>query len=353
MRQFHDRATTAVTDIRARGKLPILVGGTQYYVQSLLLPHSLVDDQLCTGSAFQSQADACPKSDMSTEEMLQELRKLDPLIAQRWHPNDRRKIQRSLEICLRAGVPASTIYSNQSTIDLEDEEGRGNGELSAQQSQDVLIFWTHARSEMLNPLLDHRVDDMLMLGLFDEARSLYDRIKRYEQQGIAIDQSQGICTAIGYKEFLPLLRDPSQSRSTKDEAIVLIKTATKQYAKRQTRWIRLKLLAGMRAAGLQQNVFLLDASDLLRWPSDVEQVAHDLTREFLRPHDLPDPTSLSALASEMLALQIRPERAARRCDVCHKTLMSDMEWTGHLNSKAHQAATRPKIDWRALYPKAD
>lgn len=352
VRQYHDRATEAIFDIRARGKLPILVGGTQYYIQSLLLPHSLVEDQLCTNSAFESQPDGWPKLDTSTEEMLQELRRLDPLIAQRWHPNDRRKIQRSLEICLRAGVPASTIYSNQSSTDLEDEEGRRNCKPSAHQSQDVLILWTHARLEMLNPRLDQRVDDMLALGLCDEAQSLYYSIKGYEQQGIAIDQTQGICIAIGYKELLPLLRDASQSTSTKDEAIFRIKTATKQYAKRQTRWIRLRLLAAIRAAPLEQNLFLLDASDILRWSSDVEQVAHDITRKFLKARDLPDPGSLSALASEMLALQKRPERAAQRCDVCHKTLMSDVEWTGHVKSKAHQAAMRPKIDWRALYPRA-
>lgn len=351
VRQFHDRATQAVSNIRARGKLPILVGGTQYYIQSLLLSHSLVEEQLCKNSAFESQPNGWPKPNTSTEDMLQELRRLDPLIAQRWHPNDRRKIQRSLEICLRAGVPASTIYSSQSSIDVEDEEGRRDGEPSVHQSRDVLILWTHARSDMLNPRLDQRVDDMLALGLCDEAQSLYDRITEYEQQGIAIDQSQGICIAIGYKELLPLLRDATHSPSTKDEAIFRIKTATKQYAKRQTRWIRLKLLAAIRAARLEQNLFLLDASDILRWSSDVDQVAHDITRDFLKARELPDPRSLSALASEMLALQKRPERAARRCDVCHKTLMSDVEWTGHVKSKAHQAAMRPKIDWRALYPK--
>ena len=352
MRQYHDRATEAIINIRARGKLPILVGGTQYYIQSLLLPHSLVEDQLCTSSAFESQPNGWPDPNTSTEDMLQELRRLDPLIAQRWHPNDRRKIKRSLEICLRAGVPASSIYLSQSSNDLDNEEGRRDGEPSGHQSRDVLILWTHARSEMLNPRLDQRVDDMLALGLCDEAQSLYNRIKGYEQQGIAIDQTQGICIAIGYKELLPLLRDASPSMLTKDEAIFRIKTATKQYAKRQTRWIRLKLLAALRAAASEQNLFLLDVSHALRWSSDVDQVAHDITREFLKARDLPDPRSISALASEMLALQKRPQRAAQRCDVCHKTLMSDVEWTGHVRSKAHQAAMRPKTDWRALYPKA-
>lgn len=98
---FKREATKAIQEIRGRGKLPILVGGTQYYVNPLLFPEVTLDE--VQGDSSQT----FPVLEDSTEAMLQELKRVDPAMAERWHPNDRRKIRRSLEIYLQTGRPAS------------------------------------------------------------------------------------------------------------------------------------------------------------------------------------------------------------------------------------------------------
>ena len=110
--QFKARATQVVEDVRVRGKLPILVGGTHYYVQSLLFNDTLVESSLDFMSS-EEQENRWPVLSASSEEMLEELRNVDPAMAAQWHPKDVLKIRRSLEIFLSTGEKASEVYKAQ------------------------------------------------------------------------------------------------------------------------------------------------------------------------------------------------------------------------------------------------
>ena len=352
VRQFHSRATSVIDEIRSRGKLPILVGGTHYYTQSLLFPNSLVEEEQPEFLSTEEEKQKWPILRGSTEEMLQELWKVDPIMAKRWHPQDGRKIRRSLEIWLKAGKPASQIYSEQQNEDNTNElHGPDSRDTSKPSSGDLLVFWTYASTAELNERLDKRVDAMLSRGLLEEVQMMYDFVQSQKQKEIALDESRGIWTAIGYKEFLPYLTDDCRADFLRQEGIERTKLATRQYAKRQTRWIRLKLFEAMRQAGLTNRMFLLDASNVSKWPSAVEALAHDVTIAFKNGSDLPLPKSLSSKAREMLVIKGRPSRSARYCEACDTTVMTEEEWMRHSKSKGHRGATRPKIDWQALYPK--
>ena len=352
VRQFNAQATSEVEEIRSRGKLPILVGGTHYYTQSLLFPNTLIEDEHHEFLANREEARRWPILEASTEEMLQELRRVDPEMANRWHPKDRRKIRRSLEIWLLNGEPASEIYSKQQdechAIESEEPDVRNSRTL---RSNGPLVFWTHTSSAELNARLEKRVDDMLSRGLIEEIQSMHDFMQSQKQRGMMVDEGHGVWVAIGYKEFLPYLKDGRRAETLKQEAIERTKIATRQYAKRQNRWVRLKLLKAMREAGLMGNMFLLDTSDLSKWTSNVEAPAQNVTAAFLDGASLPLPETLSPIAQEMLAMEDKPSRSAQHCKVCDKTLMSEVEWSRHLKSKGHRRVTKPKIDWQALYPK--
>jgi tRNA dimethylallyltransferase len=93
---FVSNALAKISEIRARGRLPILVGGTHYYTQSLLF-HDALANKSQDEEPVQN-AERLAVLEEPTEVLLAKLREVDPVMADRWHPNDRRKIQRSLEL---------------------------------------------------------------------------------------------------------------------------------------------------------------------------------------------------------------------------------------------------------------
>ncbi|KAL2037003.1 hypothetical protein N7G274_010288 [Stereocaulon virgatum] len=365
VRKFRDRASKTIGEIRSRGKLPILVGGTHYYTQSLLFKDAIVEQQGVDHLTEEEQGQKWPILDASTEELLEELRKVDPMMARYWHPTDRRKIRRSLEIWLTTGRRASEIYDHQQRqlrnvrdidIDRATEEPTKSSDNVHERSvtgqysplsYDTLIFWTHVKKYMLNPRLSKRVDGMVSDGLLEEVQSTYSLL-----QEKCMNQSAGISIAIGFKELLPYIIDGNNSESLKQEGIERVKIATRQYAKQQGRWIRLRLQQALSAADVSHRLFLLDATDLSRWSQNVEEKAMEITTAFLGGGALPDPKSLSATAKEMLFTTEKITRAARHCDVCGKTLMNHEQWALHVQSKGHKKALTPKVDWQALYPRS-
>lgn len=360
VKKFLERATVVIREIRSRGRLPILVGGTHYYTQSLLFRDALVEEGKTDDLALEQQAQKWQLLDASAEEMLKELRKVDPEMAMRWHPSDRRKIRRSLEIWLKTGKRASEIYEQQKTQSLDIGSGGSdrstvpNGSDALARSydrHDPLIFWIHAPLDVLNSRLEKRVDNMVLRGLLEEVSSMQSFLQDKEQRGNSIDQSRGIWVAIGFKEFLLYIMDGSRSEKLKQEGIERTKIATRQYAKRQVRWIRLRLQRAVNAADLTHNMFLLDATDSLRWSDAVDTRAQDITAAFIDGSAPPKPDTLSDAAMKLLVSPEEEAKSARYCEACDKTLMFHSDWINHLKGKGHRTSVRPKTDWKKLYPK--
>ena len=348
MRHFSEQARIIVDNIRSRDKLPIIVGGTHYYVQSMLPADTLMQDQPSVTELESLSSSKWPILNAPTSEMLEELRVLDPEMALRWHPNDRRKIQRSLEICLQNGRPASQIYSEQKVArDKALDHPHDGAEVPC--FNDLLVLWTHARSSDLNARLDQRVDAMIEQGLVGEVEAVFKSAEARRAQGTEIDESHGIWTAIGYKEFLPLVTHHQGAGASKEDCTERTKVSTRQYAKRQTRWLRLKLMPTLVQAGYGKNTFVLDASELVSWDALVRNPALEITKSFIDGAELPQPDLFSPLAAELLQQTEKPLRVAHYCHSCDKTLMTVEEWNGHLESRAHRNATRPKTDWKAIH----
>ena len=368
VQQFRNQATVIIEGIRSRNRLPILVGGTHYYTQSLLFKDAVLTEAEIEHIDQEEQKRRWPILDASTEDMLEELRRVDPIMAQRWHPKERRKIRRSLEIWLTTGRKASEVYDEQRqnrnstcpqcTQSNDDPASSTNGleqqpDMASQSALrcDTLIFWTHANPDVLNARLEKRVDAMVSDGLLSEIESIYKSLLDQEQRGILVDQTRGIWVAIGFKENLAYIINGEDRESLKKEGIERTKIATRQYAKRQIRWIKLRLQRAIATANSSHRFFVLDTADLTHWPQDVEKKARDIIEAFLSGCALPKPESLSDIAKEVLILIEAEPMAATYCEACDKTLMSKGEWVRHLKSKGHRSAVRPRVDWEALYPK--
>jgi tRNA dimethylallyltransferase len=81
----------------------VLVGGTNYYVQSLLWPMSLISSATEGSSSSDEQEEEDGISSMDTKTLYKELQKVDPIMAAKWHPSDRRKIAKSLKVSVMTG----------------------------------------------------------------------------------------------------------------------------------------------------------------------------------------------------------------------------------------------------------
>lgn len=371
---YRKRALKIIEEIKARGKIPILVGGTHYYTQALLFDNGFIDDTTRadegTGLNVSEDGNKWPILNDSTENMLAVLREVDPLMAEKWHPNDRRKIRRSLEIWLQHGRKASDIYRDQRAVkpngtapldgdlqgihteivDFKDSTCEGTPQVRFE----TLILWTHASPDVLNARLDKRVDDMNCNGLLSEVTSMDQFHREQVMKGHLVDKTSGIWVSIGYKEFeryIHALRSGEAESQVldalKQEAIEQIKTATRQYSKRQVRWIRIKLMHAVIDAGMSDNMFLLDGSDLARWSEMVEQPAVHLSKMFLEGEGLPDPKTLSEAAKNLLMPKREYDMSNRidlwvkkTCDICATTVVTEDEWTRHVKSRRHKRATK-------------
>ena len=332
--------------------MPILVGGTHYYTQSLLFQDALSDEATLDLKNSESQF---PILEETTDVILAKLKEVDPTMADRWHPNERRKIRRSLEIFLRTGRPASQIYDEQRLRREHSpgSSGAATGDSGTGLRFPTLVFWVHASKDTLYPRLNGRVDKMLSKGLLEEVETLTSFRQDYEARtGTTVDQSRGIWVSIGYKEFLSYQDGlhnnkvgTSDLEKLKVSAIERTQAATRQYANRQIKWIRIKLLNALASAGQQGNVFLLDGTNLSKWEEHVISPATSITQKFLSGEVLPAPCSVSDTASEMLTpkreydLGQRPDLWQKRvCDTCGTVAVTENDWALHVKSRAHRRA---------------
>lgn len=367
--KFVTAATAIIREIVARGKLPIIVGGTHYYVQSLLFESSLATADL-EHQSVRLQEEKWPILAASTEAMIAELRRIDPEEATRWHPNDRRKIRHSLETFLISGRIPSDVYRAQraAAAARNDSRSPGNKACGLNEAQvndaasplrfDPLIFWTYADPEKLSTRLDRRVDAMVEAGLIEEVESMHRVLQEQERPKNFVDQSSGIRSAIGFKEFLPYIF-ASQSdglgvpnlTKIKIQAIDSTKIATRKYAKQQRTWIRGKLLRALEEHNALDRMVPLNGTELSLWRQNVEEHAATVLSAFLRGKPLPKTPRTASLERDILVPAAKPEIKARYCGICDLTVMTQKEWDAHPRSKKHRRATKAPIDWASLYPK--
>lgn len=359
---FKRETLRLIEDIHSRGKLPVLVGGTHYYTQAVLFKDQTVGENAeiaeeqqgvtMEGPESTSSAAKWPILDAPTDVVLQKLREVDPVMAERWHPNESRKIRRSLEIYFQTGRPASEVYAEQRlTKQKTATEDASPG--TEQLRFPSMIFWVHAEREALNTRLEKRVDAMVEQGLMTEARAMFDYIQDKQAQGIAVDQERGVWISIGFKELAPYfeaLQKGSASReeleSIKQSSIESIKIATRQYSTSQIKWVRNKLWNALSDAGMTHRLYVLDSSNVENWHQDITRQSERLVHALLNDEPTPDPKSLSELARTTLAAK---EAKAKRqktgaskcvtCDICQRTMTSE-QWDIHINGVAHRRALK-------------
>ncbi|MEM7140574.1 MAG: tRNA (adenosine(37)-N6)-dimethylallyltransferase MiaA [Actinomycetota bacterium] len=197
--QFQAAAAEALVDIRARSKVPVLVGGTGLYLRAV------IDDLDLPGRFPDVLADLEDEPD--TEALHERLTALDPVAAARMEPTNRRRILRALEVTVGTGRPFSSF-------------GPGLEHYPPTPFVQVALRWPR---ETINERIAARYREQLDAGFLDEVERL-----------AATGPSRTAAQALGYRE---LLRHVA-GETTLDEAIEEAIVRTRRFARRQERWFR-------------------------------------------------------------------------------------------------------------------
>jgi len=206
--RYVQEAVPIVDGILARGKLPILAGGTGLWTDAVVRGHGFAAG--CAGGAVRRELEDRLAAE-GAGPLLEELRQVDPRAAERLHPADEKRILRALEVWRETGK----------TITAHNEETRA---LPPRYGA-VWIGLQFRDREDMRRLIDRRVDRMAEEGLLEEARALLSR---------GLPPNATALQAIGYKEFLAVL----EGTKTEAEALAEVKLRSRQYAKRQLTWLR-------------------------------------------------------------------------------------------------------------------
>ncbi len=198
-----------IKEITERGKLPIIVGGTGLYIQSVIYDYQFSEQS--SNASLREQLEQEVKEN-GIEALVERLRVIDPISAEKIHPNNHRRVIRALEIYITSGKTMS-----------ENIEEQDLGELL----YDVALIGLTMDREKLYNRINYRVDKMMESGLLLEVKSLYNA-------GVRDVQS---IQAIGYKELFQYL----DGTVTLEEAVDLLKRNSRRYAKRQLTWFRNKM----------------------------------------------------------------------------------------------------------------
>ena len=197
---FVERAKVLIDEITARGRVPIVAGGTGLFVDSLVKNISFSE----VGSNAEIRNELAEKSN---DELYEKLLKFDPNAAEDIHPNNRKRVIRALELCM-SGISKTEQNKNSMLVDSPYDA--------------LYIGIGYKDRQKLYDRINKRVDLMLEAGLENEARQMLGK------QGLTARQ------AIGHKELQPYI----DGKITLDEATENLKRETRRYAKRQLTWFR-------------------------------------------------------------------------------------------------------------------
>ena len=380
--EFQKMALPLIEDIKTRGKIPIVVGGTNYYIESVLWDILIDEDRNASSSSSGDESEKPAraikqrKNIQSTEvevsndtsgetvvvhretaketnqseeipghfernnesssktTLYDRLREVDPAMADRLHPSDSRKIARSLQVYEQLGRPHSKIL-------LEQQQRQGGSAYGGpQRYEDTCVFWLQCQREILNERLDKRVEKMLDRGLIEELLDFHREYNHVlEKKDCDTKYTEGIFQSIGFKEFHEFLikqegKKFDKSNVSKEDKELLktgvenMKTVTRRYAKKQMTWVRNRFLA--RPCSSAPDVYGLDATDLEKWESNVLRTALDILDKLMKGESPP--------INPLPRVIIQDDRHARHvCEICdNRIIIGEENWKKHLRSRSHK-----------------
>lgn len=206
--KFQELSKKALDEIYEKGKIPIIAGGTGFYIQSVLYDIDFEENE--NGKEYRTYLENIAALDGGEKKLYAMLKEKDPKSSEIIHENNVKRVIRALEFYEETGTPISE----------HNEEQR-----QKESPYNFCYFVLNDEREKLYQSIEKRVDLMLENGLLEEVKKLHE--KGYTKDMVSM---QGL----GYKEILDYLN----GEITLDRAVYLIKRDTRHFAKRQLTWFR-------------------------------------------------------------------------------------------------------------------
>lgn len=205
---FQSEARAIIKDITSRRKIPIIVGGSGLYIQSVLydyqFPNEARDEELTKVLEKEIASNGI-------DSLYNKLKEIDPKQAEKIHPNNHRRVIRAVEIYETTGLTMTEIQERQKVTPLYDTKFIG----------------LEMERNLLYERINQRVDKMIEYGLLAEVIYLYDKV----------GQNSQAMSGIGYKEFIPYFKGDMSL----DDCIEILKRNSRRFAKRQYTWFKNKM----------------------------------------------------------------------------------------------------------------
>ncbi len=205
--EYKKRSEEAIEKILQKGKVPIIVGGTGLYANSLI--YNIEYNEIMLDEEYRKNLMKIAETEVGLATLYEKARIIDPAAMEKISSNDKKRIIRVLEIKHSTG-------KNKTELELESRKNEVKYEYK--------VFAINMPREILYDRINKRVDIMIENGLIDEVENI---IEKYKEFPTAMQ-------AIGYKEIVMYLK----GELTKQEAIEKIKQESRRYAKRQITWFK-------------------------------------------------------------------------------------------------------------------
>lgn len=206
---FKKKAEEIISILNSRFIMPIVTGGTGFYIDSLLF--NMNYGQVKKDESIRNKLQNL-KETYGNKFLYDKLKDVDEETAKIYHPNEVNRIIRSLEIYEITGEKPSAKRTGERVLNKNIDP--------------ILFFLNYKNRQILYNRINDRVNDMITLGLIDEFKYLMEKYK--------LNENSQSMAAIGYKEIFPYIR----GEISLDEMISLIQRNTRRYAKRQITWMK-------------------------------------------------------------------------------------------------------------------
>ena len=231
---FSTRAKELIRSINSKGRVPIIAGGTGFYVDSLLFEMNY--GQVSKNQSLRDNLQAI-SDEKGNEYLYNKLKNIDPKTAQRYHPNEINRIIRALEIYEATGKAPSEVRIGEREL---------NKEINP-----ILFFLNYNDRIGIYEKINNRVIKMIDEGLIEE---FIEVVKNYN-----LNEDSQSMAAIGYKEIFSFIKGEIDI----DELIDSIQKNTRHYAKRQTTWMKRYLEYEFTHEIIMDNIDKNDAADII------------------------------------------------------------------------------------------
>ncbi|EAR98869.3 tRNA delta(2)-isopentenylpyrophosphate transferase, putative (macronuclear) [Tetrahymena thermophila SB210] len=315
---------------------------------------------------------------MSNEEKYKQLKELDPLIANKLHPNDERRIQSYLMQALVTGIPPSNSMEDHENVPLRDKN--------------CLIFWPRCKSkEKLDAQIRKRIYEMISENGIYEAFYIFETIipqnVESEEDPIFL---KGVLQSIGYKEFFPFYRlylsrnyphnlskeektaqikqlmyEDEEGKKVITQCIEKLVTHTIQYTKRQLKWIRHRIMMNSDSEEIKNRLFVFEFDEFTseNFKEKAINPANEIISKYFElaekynesngdQHPIEQLANDEFLKQYLIKLdELMDVRKAHMkkglkdwknyyCDICKKEIHGELNWSIHNTSRKHKKAIK-------------